>query len=1101
MKKDLSKKVTLSLLVGSMLFANSYALAANGGEKESGNSIVITRDNVGEYADAAEINAGKSSTGNLDSNSVEINGDSATDRINLNANLVSGGYADSDFGAASNNTVTINNVKFIDVNSETFDIYGGLTDAGAVTGNNVSITNVEIANTNSTFIAAGANGIDGGDGSTSVGEVSNNTLTINGTLEGANLHLYGGYVDNANGNAINNKVIIGTADGDKTTITDRINNDNEKDINAVYGGYSEGSGNASGNMVDITNADVKINRITGGYSLKGNADSNIVTINDATTTAENIYGGYTENGSAKGNEITISGESSKVNNAYAAQTGLGNAESNKIAINGGSVHDAYAAVTDGGDAIGNIATMTGGKAEYLAGAATDYGDNENANGSAINNGVIMSGGEVKEVAGGEAFEAGAEVRGNYVNMSGGTAQNVYGGNTMYANATGNTVTISGAAVVTGSGDEGYVDSDPNHTKTENFGVYGAHSGMNGSGANTGLGKLSDNTVIIKDNAQVSNAYGAYSYGDSEVSGNKVEITGNVTVGQVNSVVNKESGNVVGGYSAAGSVDSNEVTIGSEDGALTVDAEFVAGGHSGTGAATNNTVNLKDVTFKQGTAIYGGYSDSGDVSGNNVAISGKIEGKNGAVVDIYAGHSENGIADGNKITLNAGADVSKANLHGAVNGGTNNQLVIGEGLGNNSWSGTVKSLNNFSRIAFNNVKWEDGSTVLTITDMENSNLKDTVIDADGVNFDSASEVNVGESMTFIASGTDGKTPVEGVKYEFGKYTLGTRYEGMLTADEETGAAVIETKEVASQNNLLAENRAVAAAFVNQGSDLISDSLDTLSRDGNYGVKTFAAVYGNRSKYDVNSDIKINGWSVIAGVGSEKELQNGDFSWGVFYENGSGNYRTYNEFNNEFFRGDGSLVYNGGGIAARYEQDNGVYTEASLRAGMLKSEMDNALKDGSGNSYGYDSDTAYYGAHIGVGKVISLTESTDLDVYGKFFHTYNEGDSITIGNGNEYEFDSITSDRLRVGARITTNKENKLSTYYGLAYEYEFNGDADMRVGNMRAETQSLQGSSYMAEIGLNYQPSPESPWSFDLNMRGYTGERQGESFNVQATYTF
>ena len=40
-------------------------------------------------------------------------------------------------------------------------------------------------------------------------------------------------------------------------------------------------------------------------------------------------------------------------------------------------------------------------------------------------------------------------------------------------------------------------------------------------------------------------------------------------------------------------------------------------------------------------------------------------------------------------------------------------------------------------------------------------------------------------------------------------------------------------------------------------------------------------------------------------------------------GSGNYRTYNEFNNEFFRGDGSMVYNGGGIAARYENKNGVY----------------------------------------------------------------------------------------------------------------------------------------------------------------------------------
>lgn len=248
------------------------------------------------------------------------------------------------------------------------------------------------------------------------------------------------------------------------------------------------------------------------------------------------------------------------------------------------------------------------------------------------------------------------------------------------------------------------------------------------------------------------------------------------------------------------------------------------------------------------------------------------------------------------------------------------------------------------------------------------------------------------------------------------------------------------------------------------------------------------------------MKINGWSSIVGVGNEKNIGNGDFSWGVFYENGSGNYRTYNEFNNEFFRGDGSLVYNGGGIAARFEQDNGVYTEGSLRAGLLKSEMTNALKDGAGNSYGYKSESSYYGAHIGVGKIISLNEATDLDVYGKFFHTYTDGDSFTVAN-DKFEFDSITSDRLRIGARLTTNKENKFSTYYGLAYEYEFNGDADMRAQNMSAPEQSLKGSSCMAEIGMNYKPSSESPWSFDLSMRGYAGQRDGFSGNVQATYTF
>ena len=335
-----------------------------------------------------------------------------------------------------------------------------------------------------------------------------------------------------------------------------------------------------------------------------------------------------------------------------------------------------------------------------------------------------------------------------------------------------------------------------------------------------------------------------------------------------------------------------------------------------------------------------------------------------------------------------------------------------------------------------------------------------------------------------------------------FTAGVAREGLGSTNVENGKVTFNVNSVklSSQAVGAAQTRAASAAFVNQGTDLISDSLDTISRDDKYGVKTFAAVHGNRSKYDVADDIKINGWSTIVGVGNADKFDNGsEFSWGVFYENGSGNYRTYNSFNNEFFRGDGSMVYNGGGIAARYENKNGVYTEGSLRAGMLKNELDNAMRDVNG-SYGYETESAYYGAHIGVGKIISLSDSSDLDIYGKFFHTYTEGDSVTIAD-DKFDFDSITSDRLRVGARITSNKENKFSTYYGLAYEYEFNGDADMTAQGLRADTQSLQGSSVMAEVGFNYQPTPDSPWSFDLNMRGYAGERQGGSFNVQATYTF
>ena len=502
--------------------------------------------------------------------------------------------------------------------------------------------------------------------------------------------------------------------------------------------------------------------------------------------------------------------------------------------------------------------------------------------------------------------------------------------------------------------------------------------------------------------------------------------------------------------------------------------------------TKDTASLTiDNNFKTNAAtIAGAYAAGSETAENGVInITGGTTDWKGTV---YAGYSEGGSASGNAINVLSATNASEMTLSGGNAGSSGNTLTI---TGNGS---TFDTIENFDTINFKDIAL-NSNAVLTLN---SANLTDTTLNvenlADGETF------KAGDTVTLISGNIEG-TPT----LTHDTVTAGLSQD--LSVEEITNNSSVQlaVKDVSlnDQITLVAENRAVAAAFVNQGTDLISDSLDTISRDSNYGVKTFAAVHGNRSKYDVNSDIKINGWSTIVGVGNADKFDNGnEFSWGVFYENGSGNYRTYNEFNNEFFRGDGSLVYNGGGIAARYTNKNGVYTEGSLRAGMLKSDMDNALRDGAGNFYGYESESAYYGAHIGVGKIISLSESSDLDVYGKFFHTYTEGDSFKVAN-DEFEFGSINSDRLRIGARITSNKENKFSTYYGLAYEYEFNGDADMTAQGLKAPTQSLQGSSVMAEIGFNYQPTPTSPWSFDLNMRGYAGERQGGSFNVQATYTF
>ena len=628
--------------------------------------------------------------------------------------------------------------------------------------------------------------------------------------------------------------------------------------------------------------------------------------------------------------------------------------------------------------------------------------------------------------------------------------------------------------------------------------------------------------------KIINVYGASNGNkdyDKDASGGNVTINGNVEVTSVvcggrsdgisahHNTVNisdgSVTGNVFGGTSESGQAHHNIVNISGDNSKVTrvyggrsVDRSAyhntvnisggsvgdVRGGYSYHFSACNNIVNINGGTVADD--VRGGYSDTGEAYDNTVNISGgSVSG------DVYGGYVAQGIANNNEIIVSGSANITNANLYGRNDkaSGTGNTLTI------DGWSGSTQSVKNFSDINFNNVNWKNGGIVLTITGGQEGNLDNTNINLNSIA--GGSNIKAGDKMTFINSTTDLS---DEVNYNINDtFTAGVALEGTGTTSVDNEGNVsftVNNLKASSQAVSAAQTRAASAAFVNQGTDLISDSLDTISRDDNYGVKTFAAVHGNRSKYDVADDIKINGWSTIVGVGNADKFDNGsELSWGVFYENGSGNYRTYNSFNNEFFRGDGSMVYNGGGIAARYENKNGVYTEGSLRAGMLKNELDNAMRNVNG-SYGYETESAYYGAHIGVGKIISLSDSSDLDIYGKFFHTYTEGDSVTIA-GDKFDFDSITSDRLRVGARITSNKENKFSTYYGLAYEYEFNGDADMTAQGLRADTQSLQGSSVMAEVGFNYQPTPDSPWSFDLNMRGYAGERQGGSFNVQATYTF
>lgn len=986
------------------------------------------------------------------------------------------------------------------------DNYSGLTIGAYVESKD---PNNKIDAKDNTITISGGTAHDVYAAVTGGGNVIGNTATMTGGnvdyLSGAATD-YGDYSDDS-AEAIGNKVIMtggeakevsgGEAFIDGKMAGNYVEFSGSAQAQNVYG--ANGGGIAEGNYVRMTGGAVtgtvygdeyepdnefKGMGVYGAYVIGGEAINNYVEISGGS--AANVYGAKVAEyegkaGSASGNYVKISGNTQV----------LDDENENKGDVAGAKIEN--------GDANNNYVEMTGGNVSYVTGAIIESNKGE-AKGNANGNGVILSSGKAKDVIG--ATVENGNATNNYVKISGNAEVDgqygVAGAATRNGDVVNNYVEMTDGNVnyVVGA----FVESHNGISKGNAVGnsvIFSGGKAVDVTGAEVVTGNAENNTVTV-NGGETYSVHGAYSRADGEKGG---DVKGNTVI-----INGGKIGYIMGGaaYSGGNAINNTVEVKGGEIGTLDYPFEAIIGGESDSGNVQNNEVVIHEGVTVNGD-VYGGISTNGNVIGNKVVIMGAVKGAVYAgAIDVAgyamsAAENNNGaVIKNNIVQIIGNADISGANIYGANQKGEGNVLEIGKaGDDNGAWSGSVNSIGGFDEVKMVNVKWDGETAIMTVNDVDSSDLRETTLNADGVNFTADSNLKKGDTIKFIAGANDSDVTVKETKV--GKFTVSTMYSGIIETNKE-GNQIVAGLEVADQNDLLAENRAVAAAFVNQGSDLINDSLDTLSRSDEYGVKTFAAVYGNRSKYDVNSDLKINGWSTIVGAGNSKKLADGDLSWGVFYENGSGNYRTYNSFNDEFFRGDGSLVYNGGGAALRYEQNNGVYTEASFRAGMLKSEMTNALKDVNG-SYGYKNETTYYGAHIGIGKVISLSENSDLDIYGKFFHTYNEGDDFTLSNGSKYSFDSITSDRLRIGTRLTANKANKLSSYYGLAWEYEFNGDADMTVGNMAAPQQSLQGSSYMAEIGMNYQPSADSPWSFDVSMRGYAGEREGFSGNVQAVYSF
>lgn len=913
------------------------------------------------------------------------------------------------------------------------------------------------------------------------GAARNNLVSISGTVTGANPwsagSIYGGR--SGSGPVSGNVVRLSGADvsdwrinelvggeGDAGTVAgNTVTIDHTKGLK-LEGGLAGGRasyGAVSDNTLTITDSAVTADVVSGGLILYGPglaARNNVVTLGTGADVTGNIYGGYNPYGDAAGNRVEIDGGTVNADGGHAVYGGAGNGvvSGNAVTVSGGAVGGPIYGGQGDGTVSNNTVTLSGGTVNHAVyggqGDGMVSGNTVALTGSVLEQGVAIYGGQgngtvegnrvlVDDADGtvGNTLYGGAGsglVKGNEVELHSGTASGKLYGGSGSGTVNGNTVTLSGGTVANGAS------------------VYGGQSGS----------RAVYNAVHVTSGTVEANASLYGGSGTGTIAGNTVDITGGSVAGTV--------------YGA-----------------------------SGTGSVVSNVVTVNGGTLEKGSIIYGGYG-SGTVAANVVVLA------NGTVTgQVFAGASsdENGSRDVkyNLMTLSGHVDVSGADLYGyngTVSGG-GNTLVVDHTWENVSEKGHnfVQSVQNFDALVLQDVKWDPetagndtpvisiGAGDLTHTTVRLVLSPDSPLPtADGhMDLIHMGNSTQHDSVDALKNHYEG----QGVLYSRGVAVIGRLpvYEGGGAADFQVGSGTAERN---PQTDVVADSRLVSLAFLNQGADLASDSLDLLGSRYGWGLRTFGLVYGSDSRYDAAGGFRIRGWNGIAGVGGVHPERRGELAWGLFYENGTGRYDADNSFLGVNFTGRGSLHYHGGGAAVRYTAESGAYYEASFRAGTLDSAMTDAVMDGKQDFYGFDSRSSCWGAHAGAGWKTRRGEG-EWDLYGKYFHTEVDGGALSIG-GDRFEFSGMTSDRLRLGARYTARAEGAWSPYASLAWEYEFDGAGAMRAGGFDAPEESLRGGTVIGEAGVTWRPS-DSRWRASLLLRGYAGERDGVSGTAQISYSF
>ena len=1027
-----------------------------------------------------------------------------------NTVTISGGTVRDIYGGQSGKGNALNNRVTLDgAASQTNVIYGGRVEQGTARENAVVMKNGSVTL-----------GIFGGIATADGGQAQDNHVTMSGGSVGE--HLIGGYVQNGSGAATGNSVIFnggsvtenvyggrsvnGPAQNNSVTMTNGS-------ANWLLGGYSD-SGDVSGNSVNVSGGTLS-GGVNGGETTSGNATGNSVDFSNVTATY--VQGGYSGSGSATGNSLALHSGTVQ-NNAFGGyvDSGSGEASDNSVTFNGGSVtNNIYGGMSAAGLAQNNSVTMTNGSAKWLLGGYS-------ANGNVIGNSINVSGGTLTGVSGGESNSGSAT--GNIVSISGGTVQsNVNGGFVASGSgkATGNIVNISGNADLS--------------TAT----VAGGISSSDAFTGNT-LNKNSDAAVHIARN------FASVNFGYS----------GNANIGELDSTptgsalsgvtVNTNANNVSfdGVISGSGSITKagagTLILSGTNtySGGTTISAGTLSIGSDTNIGSGTNTIGNKGTLLLSGN---GTYTNDWTLSGagsaiatdNNNTLSGVLSG-NGGLTKTGAGtltlsgtNTYTGMTTVRSGTLALGSDL------------TSNQLTLYGGTGfdrgshNHSLDNGILSVNgaNGQSAMYKGDLSARNATLNFISPVHPTQpLLRVTGDADvsgsacNVGLAGGTSLASGSTLTLLEVDPDKTLTANNLQRGNGIVQIGSTVAHDITADVNLDpttrrlnavTAQVSPGRATDQSKALPEGFLGGLALNLQGADLVAGrGMDSAVRASSgtddaerHGFAGFGALSGGSLRYNTGSHLDMNSLSLLTGLAWGIDLAPGRLTLGAFFEYGNGSYDTHNSFTNAAsVDGDGNAYYLGGGILARMDFVNTgpgrFYAEASGRAGKTHNEYDSSdLRDAAGRKADYDSSSPYYGLHFGTGYVWNINDAATLDLYGKYFWTRQQGDSVGLSTGEHLSFDDINSSRLRFGGRFAYILNEHVAPYIGAAWEHEFDGKARATTNGFDIDAPNLHGNTGIGELGISLTPSADLPLTVDLGVQGYTGKREGVTGSLMVKWEF